>query len=108
MADEKRGMFVVQRDLVVGWLVGKVDEIHDRYEKNNCIIYMMAFFHQRSTHLKIHSRFRLHDKDGKNKMTEKWMEAQGRMGELGNQYNSAKQWQQHWGVYKKQFNNKHD
>lgn len=66
---------------------------------------MMPFFHQRSTHSEFHS---LHDQDGKNRMTEKWMEAQGKMDELGNQYSSTKQWQQHWGVYKKQFNNKHD
>lgn len=33
MADGKRGIYGVHKELVVDWLEGKVDELHDRYVK---------------------------------------------------------------------------
>lgn len=48
MADEKRGMFVEQK--VIGWLVGKVHEIHDRYGKNETLHYLHDAFFSSTLH----------------------------------------------------------
>lgn len=62
----------------------------------------------RSTRHVLISHSRLHHSDGKNKITEKLAKVNAKMSGFGNTYKSAIQWQKHWGIYKKQLNNKFD
>lgn len=104
MANGKPGIFAEPKAALVDWLDEKVDGIHDRYAKSK----MSSFYQYSLTSSLRHFRFRFLDHGGKNKITESWAKVHAKMSDIGNTCKSAKQWQKHWDVYKKQVNNKYD